>query len=309
MELPADPMRYASQHRLALAMVCTTLVLIAFGAMVTSTGSGMAFADWPRADGEWMPERALSTLDGFLEHFHRIIAAIVGLMMLILLVWAGRAAADQPWLRRLLIGGLALVVTQGLFGGIGVLLELPVFTSATHGVLAQVTLATFTVILFALSPRCAQQAVVDPDKLRSARKWVWIGLFALILQTAFGAIARHSVVPNNNALWSHVVNAFAVFLLLIVMSGILAGKLGSSVPGVNRASRVLMTLLVLQVALGFVALLVRRDKHPENIQFLWRASLISAHVLTGAFLTMTTAHMLALVRLGARPAPASVPPR
>jgi len=152
MELPADPTRYARQHRLALAMVCTTLVLIAFGAMVTSTGSGMAFADWPRADGEWMPERALSTLDGFLEHFHRIIAAIVGLMMLILLVWAGRAAADQPWLRRLLIGGLALVVTQGLFGGIGVLLELPVFTSATHGVLAQVTLATFTVILFPCRP-------------------------------------------------------------------------------------------------------------------------------------------------------------
>jgi len=305
MHNPADPMRYVRQHRLAFAMVCTTLVLIAFGAMVTSTGSGMAFADWPRADGEWMPERALSTLDGFLEHFHRIIGAAVGLMMLILVVWAGRAASDQPWLRRLLIGGLALVVTQGIFGGIGVRLELPVFTSATHGVLAQVTLATFTVILFALSPRCAQNPLVEAGRLRSARKWVWIGLVALILQTAFGAIARHSVVPNNHALWSHVVNAFVVFLLLIVVSGVTSGKLGSSVPGVNRASRLLMGLLILQVALGFVALMVRRDKHPENIQYLWRASLISAHVLTGALLTMTTAHLLALVRLGAAPAPAS----
>jgi len=61
---------------------------------------------------------------------------------------------------------------------------------------------------------------------------------------------------------------------------------------------------VLQVVLGFVALLVRLGKHPENIEHLWRASLITAHVLTGALLTVTTALLAAHARHGTRAAAA-----
>ena len=42
-------------------------------AMVTSTGSGLAFLDWPLSDGELLPARSYETLAGFFEHFHRVV--------------------------------------------------------------------------------------------------------------------------------------------------------------------------------------------------------------------------------------------
>ena len=65
--------------------------------------------------------------------------------------------------------------------------------------------------------------------------------------------------------------------------------------------RTLLILLVFQIALGFGALLVRTGKDPKNIQYLWRALLISSHVLVGAMLTVTTSLLAAHVRRGSRP--------
>ena len=109
------------------------------------------------------------------------------------------------------------------------------------------------------------------------------GLGIMVVQTVFGAIARHSNSPH--ALWTHVGNAFVVFLMVLIAASLAGGRL-ASVPGVTGLSRTLMALLVVQIVLGFAALLVRMGKHPENIEHLWRASLISAHVLLGAMLTL-----------------------
>ena len=71
-------------------MVIVTTVTILWGAMTTSTGSGLAFADWPMSDGKLMPERSYTTLPGFLEHFHRVFGAVAGLLSLWLAVWLWR---------------------------------------------------------------------------------------------------------------------------------------------------------------------------------------------------------------------------
>lgn len=290
-DLPRGP------FRLAAAMVATTVLLISFGAMVTSTGSGMAFVDWPLSDGELMPTRALTTLDAFLEHFHRVIGAAVGLMILGLTVWVARAAGDRPGLRWLCIAGLCLTVVQGIVGGTGVLNNLPTLNSVTHGVLAQVTLATFAVIAFALTPGWFTAVATDPGKARTGRRMVVTALVLLMVQLTLGAVARHT--GNAHALWTHVGFALVVFLALLIAAGYTAGRLGH-LPGVGRWGRWVMHLLVLQVMLGFVALFVRMDKHPENIQRLWRASLISAHVLTGALLVLVTTLLGAQVFRGTR---------
>lgn len=286
----ADPALHGPR-RLAVALVVATVVLIGFGAMVTSTGSGMAFADWPLSDGQLMPERSLTDLDAFLEHFHRIIATLVGAMMVALLIWITVRAPERPRLRRWAGLGLLLVIVQGIVGGAGVLKNLPLLTSATHGVLAQVTLATFSTIALALTPDWNTRTRAPAHLCRRSRRLCTVGLVALLVQLTLGAIARHSHQPH--ALWTHVGLAAVVFLLVLVAIG--ASGVHGDVPRVKALGRWLLSLLVVQIALGFVALMVRTGKHPENIDALWRSSLISAHVLIGALLMLCMAQLAARV--------------
>lgn len=281
---------------LAVALVCWTIVVILKGAMVTSTGSGMAYADWPKADGQWLPESSYTTLPGFFEHFHRIAGAIAGLLSLTLVVHLWRCKAMRTPGGRASLLGLVLIIVQGLVGGIGVLNNTPVAISSLHGTLAQLTIVTFAIAAYRLSPRWRATVPVEHPSAGSARTMTVVAVCALVLQTYVGAIARHS--GSAHALWTHVANALVVFLIVLVASGLAAGKLGG-IPGIQKLAKVLLWLLVLQLVLGFIALLVRTGKDPKNVEHLWRAALISSHVLTGSLLTVTASLLSAHVFRGA----------
>jgi heme A synthase len=286
---------------LATCLVGVTILTIVMGALTTSTDSGMAFEDWPLSDGQLMPVRSYTQLDGFLEHFHRLIAAGAGLLSIALVVAVFRNAAASPLVRKLSVVGLVLICVQGTIGGLGVLKELPRYNSATHGTLAQVVLSIAAVCAYLLSERRARTTAEVTTRSGSARKVSMLMLLLLIMQTFIGAVARHSPPGEGaHALWTHVGNSVVVFLVVIIALGITARL--SHIPGIQSVGRWGMGLLMVQIALGFVALLVRRGKHPENIEYLWRASLISTHVLVGALLTCTAAVLVAHVRCGTRSA-------
>jgi cytochrome c oxidase assembly protein subunit 15 len=281
--------------RLAATLVALTILVIVKGAMVTSTGSGLAFADWPLSDGQLMPERSYTTLSGFFEHFHRLFAALAGLLAIALVIFVFRARVGGPRLRQGCAAGLLLICVQGALGGTGVLSKLPVVNSAAHGTLAQVTVATFAVLAYALSARWQATVPRAHASAAAARKLGVVAVAALLVQTVIGALARHG--GDATALWTHVGNAFVTFLLLLIAAAHATGRLGH-VPGVKGLGRLLLWLLVAQLVLGFVALLVRTGKHPENIEHLWRASLISAHVLNGSLLTLAASLLCAHVFRG-----------
>ena len=280
--------------RLAIAILVATAVTILWGALTTSTGSGMAYADWPLSNGHVMPESSYTTLPGFLEHFHRLFASSVGLMALALWILLLRdPTANRAQRVAAFVGGL-LVLVQGVFGGVGVLLNLPTFTSVTHATLAQLTLATFGCVAYLLSSRYRRTAPVTSVAPGSGRRLATVALVALLLQTVLGAIARHA--NSDHALWTHVGNAFVVFLLGTVATAFAIGRL-AEVPGIKGLSRTIVLLLIVQIALGFVALAVRSDagKQPENVDRLGAAITISLHVLIGALLTSLTAALVAHV--------------
>ena len=111
----------APLRRFTKLVAGSTLFLIFAGAMVTSTGSGLAVPDWPLSYGMLMPPMVGGI---FYEHGHRMIAATVGLLTVIQAVWL-QLREPKGFLRILGWSSLGAVVAQGLLGGLTVLFLLP----------------------------------------------------------------------------------------------------------------------------------------------------------------------------------------
>src|SRR5690242_4568139 len=133
-------------HRFAVATAGATFVLLFLGALVTSTGSGLAVPDWPLSFGQVFPAMVGGVL---FEHGHRLAASLVGCLTIALALWTVVGDA-RPAVRALGLLALLAVVLQGVLGGVTVLYKLPLGVSVAHACLAQaffcvtVTLATVT---------------------------------------------------------------------------------------------------------------------------------------------------------------------
>ena len=99
----------------------SVLFLIFVGGMVTSTGSGLAVPDWPLSYGMLLPPMVGGV---FYEHGHRMAAATVGFLMLVLAAALSRFE-KRKWVKNLGWLTLGTVVLQGILGGMTVLFFLP----------------------------------------------------------------------------------------------------------------------------------------------------------------------------------------
>lgn len=290
---PAQPHR--GRFRLCVAALLWVLPLLVLGAMTTSTGSGMAFADWPLANGQLWPEMQL---DGYLEHVHRFAGGGLGVLVLWLAIWS---VARDPvrWRRWLTITLLGIVVVQGLIGGIGVLHNTPVLSSATHGVLAQAVVALLVFAAFAYSPAWSRAPLeLQPDIARKARKMTKVALVCLFLQLGLGSLGRHGAADGYRwALWVHVTFSLVVSVMVLISCAYTGAKVagapgtaaGAHRAGLKAGVRWAMILLITQMTLGMFTLALRSDKDPSNIERLGAAGVVSGHVVVGAALLCTMA--------------------
>src|SRR5688572_31313611 len=125
-------------HRYAKFVSAATVLLIAAGGLVTSTGSGLAVPDWPTTYGWNMFTYPMKHMVGgiFYEHGHRLIASGVGFLTIVLAVWLW-LADQRRWMRRLGAIALGTVILQGILGGLTVLFFLPTSISTAHAGLAE----------------------------------------------------------------------------------------------------------------------------------------------------------------------------
>lgn len=199
-----DPELSPWPHRLAVLLAVATLILISIGGLVTSTHSGLSVPDWPLSYGRLMPRMWGGIL---FEHGHRMVATCVGLLT-IATAWAFRRDS-RLWLRRTAWAALALVVVQGVFGGLTVLLKLPKPVSIIHATLAQ----TFFCLSVALAVWTSPQWKRDPAPSGAGTDiplpHIALLLFlSLYLQLILGATVRHS----GHAVELHMVNAGLILL-------------------------------------------------------------------------------------------------
>jgi protoheme IX farnesyltransferase len=133
---------------LAAFGTAATFALLLFGSQVTATDSALVFPDWPLMGGSLTPPLTDLTTAHVL---HRWVAAIVGLIVLVIGFVAWRTQRDRPALVRLAIGAAILFAIQVGIGGAQVLTGLAAWTQTLHlalgaviwAILAGLTVASY----------------------------------------------------------------------------------------------------------------------------------------------------------------------
>ena len=177
-------------RRFTKLVAASTLFLIFAGAMVTSTGSGLAVPDWPTTYGENMFTFPLSKWVGgiFYEHGHRLIASTVGFLTIIQAVWLQRREPKR-FVRALGWLSLAAVIVQGLLGGLTVIFLLPLAISVSHAGLAEIFFCLNIAIAFFTSRRYNDLRTYEKADAPVGMAWTLTAV--VYAQILAGALMRH----------------------------------------------------------------------------------------------------------------------
>jgi heme a synthase len=277
-----------AHHRFAVFVACATFVLIVAGALVTSNDAGLSIPDWPTSFGSF----SVPPLRGGIrfEWSHRAIAGSIVLLTISIAAWTW-FVDRRRWMKWLGLAALGTVITQAILGGLTVLLFQPPWVSSAHAAVGQ----TFFCIAVAIAMFTGRKWVeevpqIETDKRRPGLVTLTLlSIFMLYIQLVLGAMFRH----HGMSWWPHVANALVVTFVL-AWTGIRALRQFSRIEAVRRPAIILLSLLVTQLCLGFLAFLTRvawgRDAVQPELPMV--ASTV-AHVAVGALL-LATAVILAI---------------
>jgi cytochrome c oxidase assembly protein subunit 15 len=266
-------------HRLSVVLACATFALLLIGGLVTSKGAGLAVPDWPTTFGYNMFLYPWSRMVGdvFYEHTHRLVASAVGLITIALALTFWFRERRQ-WLRWLGIAALAMVITQGIIGGLRVVL-LEHTLAIAHAALAHAFFALTASLAVFTSSEWIDEPAGKP-LADGGRLWrlcaATTGL--IYVQAIFGAVIRHS----GERLDAHLLLAALIGLhvLLILLRTL---KFHSEHPKLIRPARWMAFFFALQLMLGAGSYF---GKFTGLLQLPLAAlvALTTTHLLTGALL-------------------------
>ena len=280
----ANPRYNRALHRFAVVLACWTFLLIIAGALVTSNDAGLSVPDWPTSFGSLYKIPKLVGGVKF-EHTHRMIAQVAGLLTIILAVWMWRAE-KRRWMRALGWGALGTVIAQGILGGLTVLFFLPPPISSAHAALAQ----TFFCLAVAMAVFTGQKWVEEQPRVEfdtrrpSLFTLTLLSIFVLYVQLILGAMFRH----HGMTWWPHVAHAVVVSFVL-AWTAVRALTVYANVEAIRRPAVVMLSLVITQLCLGFVAFLTRVSWGHDAVQpELPMVISTVTHVAVGALLLAST---------------------
>jgi cytochrome c oxidase assembly protein subunit 15 len=297
-------------HRFAKFLVACTVLLILAGSLVTSHDAGLSVPDWPTSYGWNMftfpPSMWVANI--LYEHGHRLIASTVGFLTIIMAVWLWRAE-PRRWLRWFGVATLGSVIAQGLLGGLTVLFFLPAVISTAHAGLAEIFFCMTVAIAIFTSPGwiAGYAPGTEPRPGLSGEPGPILRLLAtattvlIYTQIIVGATMRHTgaglAIPDFPLMFGHLIpdhwsSAIAIHFTHRVGALLVSGAILTVFAHVRsryrdhrelmRPAALMVGLVVVQVTLGAMTVLSRRDP--------WTNSF---HVLCGA-LVLTTSLIVTL---------------
>jgi cytochrome c oxidase assembly protein subunit 15 len=288
-------------HRFAVLVACATFCLIVAGALVTSNEAGLAVPDWPLSYGSLTPPWVGNIR---YEHGHRVVAASVGLLTIVLAVWLGHRE-PRRWVRRLGYFALGAVVVQGLLGGITVLFFLPTPVSVAHACLAQAFFCMTVALALVTGVRWQQPVLRTPDALLPGLgQLATVTTAAIYLQLVLGAALRH----KGFGMIPHLVGAAVVAVMVMWTLYRTITRHGDQ-PILMRPAGILAGLLFIQLILGAASYMVREATRDAPQPLVVMVVITVAHVATGAltlaaglWLTLESRRLLSHAAAAPRPA-------
>jgi len=282
-------------HRFAKFLAGCTVLLILAGSLVTSNDAGLSVPDWPTSYGWNMftfPPR-MWVANILYEHGHRLIASSVGFLTIVLAVWLW-LAESRRWLRWFGVAALGAVIAQGLLGGLTVLFLLPAPVSTAHAGLAEIFFCmTVAVALFTSRGWLASVPQIDDARLRALATATTAIVFSQIL---LGATMRHIgaglAIPDFPLMFGHLVPdhwsakiavhfahrvGAVVVAAAVVTTAVYIWRRHTDAADLASPALKLMILLVVQITLGALTVITRRD--------VW---INSVHVVVGALALATS---------------------
>ncbi len=285
-------------HRMTLLVAFFSLLLIVFGGHVTTIAAGDTEPAWSLRFWAWfIPWHQLEG-GHFYEMTHRQLGTIVGFLALAMVALLWRME-ERAWVRRLGYIAFALIVVQGILGGMRVLVvsDPSVQETAMQAtgladgfgvrVLFGMVHATLGLALFALligiteitSPcwfaprlRASSRAVAI---LRGITVWT---AAALILQVVLGAWLRHAG-WHAGVILLHAVGGLAVALFALIIA-VVAYGLDPKAALVRRPAFVLAALVQVQIFLGIFSFVLPETVLIPTLHHVVGAVLLALCVLT-----------------------------
>jgi len=283
--LKAIPTPYnRAHHSFAVFTACFTLVVIMFGASVTSNDAGLSVPDWPTSFGYLVKVPHLVGGIRF-EWSHRMVAGSLVVLTLAFAVWT-LLVERRSWLRKLGLAALGTVIAQAILGGMTVLYLQPPAVSTAHAVVAQTFFCIAVCIAVFTGRKCVEE--VPQVEFDSRRPTLFtltlLSIFVLYVQLILGGMFRH----RGMSWWPHVAHAVLVTVVL-TWTAIRALAVYSKIEAVRKPAILMLSLLMTQLCLGFAAFLTRVAWGKDSVQpELPMVVSTVAHVAVGALLLATT---------------------
>jgi heme a synthase len=301
LEPSSQPVASKWIYRWSLLVTLLTFPLIWLGGLVTTHDAGMAVPDWPGTFGYNLFLYPWSTwlygpFDLFVEHGHRLLASLVGVIAIGLCIVAYRTER-RVWLRNCCFGLLAAIIAQGLLGGFRVLMDART-AAMIHGCSGPLVFAFGAFIVMASSNTWH----APPVRIRS--KWFdRCSLLLLILcigQLFVGAQLRHAQPAWLPALFLSLVHTHLLLATLISITVILIFitawcRARNRTAGLRLPASLLMVAVMGQVLLGFGTWIANYatpwiDLTPWLARYtiqgkgFWESMIVTGHQATGSLL-------------------------
>lgn len=295
---------YPGLFWLAVATSVLAFILIGSGGTVTSTGVGMVDHTWTFSPFNLFTirgfEKAIESVGWFIEHSHRQLGYIVGMLALML---AGYCfVVEHGWRRWIGVGVLVAVGLQGILGAARILLfpqagvidaSLGRDFAMVHGFFGQVTFAFLVGCTLSLSSgwaRRPQTITKNAEEFQTLAKLLTI-LF--LVQLTIAVLVRHY--GGGLLIIAH---ASVAGLILLMVSVVIAKarRLGSSI--VLWPVYALGIEVVMMIVLGTAAWWLgggsgALDDNAPDLQRMHRMTLATLHQWLGA-LTLATSLVVAM---------------
>src|SRR5215470_5815566 len=236
-------------YRFAVFVFLWTVLLFIAGALVTSNAAALSVPDWPKSFGTWFPSLRQLTKGGALfEHSHRVIAGVLGVLLLIeaAVIWLKDERKWLRWFAAIAVGG---VVVQSILGGEVVRKLLQYWLPVLHACFAQIMFGA----ILCMAAFTSKWWLEDHKQLEdrggiSIHALALLNAVVMFVQVFLGAGFRHQYV----AIWPHIVGSGVVLGVMIWTAAVLRKRFDDS-PELSFGRKLLHSMVGLQILLGIAA--------------------------------------------------------